>query len=303
MTPCSRDELMIVTAARALADRQRVFVGIGLPNVACNLARRLHAPDLELVYESGVVGARPERLPASIGDPTLVSGAASVCSLPEVFLYYLQGGLIDVGFLGAAQIDRYGNLNTTVIGPYDAPKVRLPGSGGACDIALLARQTIVIARQTPRLLVERVEFVTSPGHDRRPGKLRSGSLGSGSLGSDLDPCGGRPGSDLDPCVERFPASSSMQGSRSDPGTAQRSRSDPYGAGPQLLITDLAVYGFEGAPAELTVRSLHPGVTREEVAARIPWAIRLQDDLPVTPGPSDRDLAVLRQVRGAVVGSG
>lgn len=243
MTPCSRDELMIVTAARALADRQRVFVGIGLPNVACNLARRLHAPKLELVYESGVVGARPERLPSSIGDPTLVSGAAAVCSLPEVFLYYLQGGLIDVGFLGAAQIDRYGNLNTTVIGPYDTPTVRLPGSGGACDIALLARQTIVIARQTPRLLIERVEFVTSPGHNRRPA--------------------------------------------AGPG---------LGAGPQLLITDLAVYGFEGTPAELTVRSLHPGVTREDVASRIPWPIRIQDDLPVTPGPSERELAVLREVQ-------
>lgn len=287
MTPCSRDELMIVTAARALTDRQRVFVGIGLPNVACNLARRLHAPDLELVYESGVVGARPERLPASIGDPTLVSGAAAVCSLPEVFLYYLQGGLIDVGFLGAAQIDRYGNLNTTVIGPYDAPKVRLPGSGGACDIALLARQTIVIARQTPRLLVERVEFVTSPGHDRRVTQ----------------------GSDIDRCVERVPAGS-MQRSRSDrgfprPGSMQRSRSDPgvrrsdpYGAGPRLLITDLAVYGFEGDPAELTVRSLHPGVTREEVASRIPWPIRMQDELPVTPGPSEGDLAILREVQAS-----
>jgi len=268
VTPCTRDELMIVTAARALTDRQRVFVGIGLPNVACNLARRLHAPDLELVYESGVVGARPERLPASIGDPTLVSGAAAVCSLPEVFLYYLQGGLIDVGFLGAAQIDRYGNLNTTVIGPYDAPKVRLPGSGGACDIALLARQTIVIARQTPRLLVERVEFVTSPGHNRRVSQ----------------------GSDLDRCVERVPAGS-MQRSRSDPCF-------PYGAGPQLLITDLAVYGFEGAPAELTVRSLHPGVTREDVASRIPWPIRMQDDLPVTPGPSEGDLAILREVQAS-----
>ena len=124
-------EMMIVASARELIGARVVFVGIGLPNIACNLAQRTVAPDLELVYEAGVYGARPSRLPLSIGDPCLVTGSTSVVSMPHLFQYYLQGGLIDVGFLGAAQIDRYGSLNTTVIGPYRQPKVRLPGSGGA----------------------------------------------------------------------------------------------------------------------------------------------------------------------------
>lgn len=160
----SRTELMVIEAARALRNGEVVFVGIGLPNLACNLARRLHAPQLELVYESGVFGAAPERQALSIGDPCLVAGAASVCSLPEIFLFYLQRGLIDVGFLGAAQIDRYGNINSTVIGAYDRPSVRLPGSGGASEIAALARRVFLIGRQSRRTFVERVDFVTSPGH-------------------------------------------------------------------------------------------------------------------------------------------
>jgi glutaconate CoA-transferase subunit B len=170
----SRSELMALTAARALEDGEVVFVGVGLPNLACNLARRLHAPNLEMVYESGVFGAVPGRLPLSIGDPCLVSGALSVCSLPDIFLFYLQRGLIDVGFLGAAQIDRFGGINTTVVGDYAHPKVRLPGSGGACEIALLARKVFVIARQSPRSFVERVDFVTSPGFagGRRPPAAR-----------------------------------------------------------------------------------------------------------------------------------
>jgi glutaconate CoA-transferase subunit B len=163
VTAWTRQELMVITAARVLKDHDVVLVGIGLQNLACNLARRLHAPNLQLVYESGVFGAAPDRLPLSIGDPCLVSGAAAVCSLSELFLFYLQRGLIDVGFLGAGQIDRFGNLNTTVVGPYDAPRVRLPGSGGACDIALLARRVFVITPQSPRVFVDRVDFVTSPG--------------------------------------------------------------------------------------------------------------------------------------------
>jgi glutaconate CoA-transferase subunit B len=157
-------EMMIAASARELAGARVVFVGIGLPNIACNLAQRTVAPDLELVYEAGVYGARPSRLPLSIGDPCLVTGATSVVSMPQLFQYYLQGGLIDVGFLGAAQIDRYGNLNTTVIGPYRQPKVRLPGSGGACEIALLARKVLIIGRLSRRTFVERLDFVTSPGH-------------------------------------------------------------------------------------------------------------------------------------------
>jgi glutaconate CoA-transferase, subunit B len=157
-------EMMIVAAARELAGRRICFVGVGLPNIACNLAQRTVAPDLELVYEAGVFGARPGRLPLSIGDPTIVTGATSVTGMFELFAYYLQGGLIDVGFLGAAQIDRFGNINTTVIGDYAHPTVRLPGSGGACEIAINAREVFVIMRQSARSFVERIDFRTSPGN-------------------------------------------------------------------------------------------------------------------------------------------
>jgi len=161
-TEFTANELMICQAARQLRDDEVVFVGIGLPNIACNLARRLHAPDLVLIYESGAVGAAPTRLPISIGDPSLVTDSLSVCSMFDVFNYYLQGGLVDVGFLQGAQIDRFGNLNTTVIGDYAHPKVRLPGSGGACEIALLAKRVFVIAPQRKRSFPERVDFITSP---------------------------------------------------------------------------------------------------------------------------------------------
>jgi glutaconate CoA-transferase, subunit B len=152
-------------------------VGVGPPNIACNLAKRTVAPELELVYEAGVFGSQPARLPLSIGDPTLVTGSLLVTSMFELFAYYLQGGLIDVGFLGASQIDRYGNINTTVIGDYDRPKVRLPGSGGACEIAINARKILVIMPQSKRSFVERIDFVTSPGH--LGGARPKGWLGTG----------------------------------------------------------------------------------------------------------------------------
>lgn len=161
----SRSEMMIVAAARELAGQRVCFVGVGLPNIAVNLAQRTVAPDLELVYEAGVFGARPARLPLSIGDPTIVTGATAVTSMFELFAFYLQGGLIDVGFLGAAQIDRFGNINTTIIGDdYAHPKTRLPGSGGACEIAINAREVFVIMRQSKRSFVERIDFRTSPGN-------------------------------------------------------------------------------------------------------------------------------------------
>jgi glutaconate CoA-transferase, subunit B len=160
----SASEMMIVAAARELAGQRVCFVGVGLPNIAVNLAKRTVAPELELVYEAGVFGARPARLPLSIGDPTIVTGATAVTSMFELFGFYLQGGLIDVGFLGAAQIDRYGNINTTVIGDYATPRTRLPGSGGACEIAINARHVFVIMRQSPRSFVERIDFRTSPGN-------------------------------------------------------------------------------------------------------------------------------------------
>lgn len=158
------NELMVCRAARELADGEVVFVGIGLPNLACNLARRLHAPNLVLLYESGAVGAVPSRLPVSIGDPALVTDSLAIGSMVDVFYHYLQGGKIDVGFLQGAQIDRFGNLNTTVIGSYQAPTVRLPGSGGACEIAIHARKVLIIAPQSRRSFPERVDFVSSPGH-------------------------------------------------------------------------------------------------------------------------------------------
>jgi glutaconate CoA-transferase, subunit B len=157
-------ELMIINASRALRGSRVVFVGVGLPNIACNLARRSHSPDMELVYESGVFGAQPARLPLSIGDPTLVSNATSVTSMSDLFMYYLQGGLVDVALLGGAQIDRFGNLNTTVIGDYAHPKVRLPGSGGACEIAINAKEIFMIMRLKGRAFVDKLDFLTSPGH-------------------------------------------------------------------------------------------------------------------------------------------
>src|SRR5205807_271489 len=157
-------EMMIVASARQLAGERVCFVGVGAPNIACNLAKRTAVPDLELVYESGVFGSAPARLPLSIGDPTLVTGSIQVTGMFELFAFYLEAGLIDVGFLGASQIDRFGNINTTVIGAYDTPKVRLPGSGGACEIAINAKKVFVIMPQTARSFVEHIDFTTSPGH-------------------------------------------------------------------------------------------------------------------------------------------
>ena len=163
MADYSPSEIMVARAARELKNGEVVFVGIGLPNLACNLARRLHAPELVLIYESGAVGAVPDRLPLSIGDPCLATDSISVCSMVEVFNYYLQGGLIDVGFLGGAQVDRFGNINSTVIGDYEKPKVRLPGSGGACEIAIHAKKIIMVLKQSPRSFPEKIDFLTSPG--------------------------------------------------------------------------------------------------------------------------------------------
>jgi len=160
-------ELMATVAARELRDGEVVFVGIGLPNLACNLARATHAPNLVLIYESGAIGAVPERLPVSIGDPSLVTGSLMVCGMADVFHSLLQHGRIEVGFLGGAQVDRYGNINTTVIGAYDHPDVRLPGSGGAAEIAIHARRTVIISRLSRRAFPEAVDFVTSPGHRAR----------------------------------------------------------------------------------------------------------------------------------------
>jgi glutaconate CoA-transferase, subunit B len=164
MSEYSADEVMTVAAARELTDRTVCFVGIGLPSTAANLARLTHAPRTVLVYESGTIGSKPATLPLSIGDGELAETADAVVPVPEIFNYWLQGGRIDVGFLGAAQIDRHGNLNSTVIGDYERPKVRLPGGGGAPEIAAMAKEIIVIIRQSPRTFVERIHFRSSvPG--------------------------------------------------------------------------------------------------------------------------------------------
>jgi glutaconate CoA-transferase, subunit B len=182
MTTYSSSELMCVNAARLLRDGDRVFVGVGLPNMACNLAMRTHAPNLQMIYEAGVIGARPARLPLSIGDPTLVSGATAVCSMYDIFAFYLQRGNVDVGFLGGAQIDRFGNINATVIGEYDHPKVRLPGSGGSQEIAAWADRCYIITPHQKRRFPERVDFGTSAGYlDGRARRDAAGLCGKGPV--------------------------------------------------------------------------------------------------------------------------
>ena len=240
----TQNELMIVASARLLAGVRNCFVGVGLPNVVCNLAQRTVAPELQLVYESGVFGARPRRLQLSIGDPTLATGATAITSMFELFAFYLQAGLIDVAFLGGAQIDRYGNLNTTVIGDYDRPKVRLPGSGGACEIAIHARTILVIMRQAQRSFVERLHFRTSPGHSGDPAHDRARGWS--------------------------------------------------GSGPTNVVTDLATYGFDEGTGEMTLTTLHPGVSLEDVRANMGWEPRVADDLVETPAPTDDELRLLRE---------
>lgn len=177
------DEMMTIAAARALRGDKRCFVGIGLPSTAANLARTTHAPDLVLVYESGTLGSKPDRLPASIGDGILAETADAVISVPEVFNYWLQPGRIDIGFLGAAQLDRFGNINTTVIGDYTHPRVRLPGAGGAPEIAASCGEVFVVVRQSRRSFVEQVDFVTSFGHGR--GRRERAALGLRGAGPTL----------------------------------------------------------------------------------------------------------------------
>lgn len=238
------DEMMTVTAARHLRDGAVCFVGIGLPSAAANLARLTHAPDLVLVYESGTLGSRPEVLPLSIGDGELAETATSVVSVPEIFAYWLQGGRIDVGFLSAAQIDRYANLNTTVIGDYTDPKVRLPGAGGAPEIATSSGEVLVVVRHRPRVFVEAVDFVSSVGF----------------------------------------------------GADGKARDSLWGAGPTTVITDLGILRPDPETHELTLTSLHPGVTVEEAMEATQWDLRVSPELAVTDTPSDTELTTLRALQ-------
>ena len=225
------DEMMAVAAARLLQDGMVCFVGIGLPSEAANLARRTSAPGLVLVYESGTIGAKPTRLPLSIGDGELAETADAVVSVPEIFAYWLQAGRIDVGFLGAAQIDRHANLNSTVIGSYDHPDVRLPGAGGAPEIASSAREVFVMLRQSPRTFVERLDFRTTPG------------------------------------------------------TAV-----------STVVTDLGILEPRGAERELTLTAVHPGVEADQARESTGWALRVADDLGVSPAPTESELTALRALR-------
>ena len=238
------DEMMTVAASRALHGVTSCFVGIGLPSTAANLARRTHAPDLVLVYESGTLGSKPDSLPLSIGDGILAQTADAVVSVPEIFNYWLQPGRVDVGFLGAAQIDRFANINTTVIGSdYHDPKVRLPGAGGAPEIAANCGEVIVVVRQTARSFVDRVDFVTSVGYGR--------------------------------------------------GAGDRERLGLRGRGPSRVITDMGVLTPHPETCELTLTSLHPGVTVEQARATIGWELAVSPDLVTTPAPTEDELTVLR----------
>lgn len=237
-------ELMIFTASKALSGSNVVFVGVGLPNIACNLARRSHSPQLELVYESGIFGAHPGRLPLSIGDPTLVSDATSVTSMADLFMLYLQGGLVDTALLGGAQIDRFGNLNTTVIGDYQDPKVRLPGSGGACEIALNAGRILIIMRLKKRAFVEELDFLTSPGH-------LSGGTSRGQAG--------------------------LQGN-----------------GPDLVITDRALFSFDPESKEMTLVEVAPGETPDSIQSEVSWHLKIGSTINQMQPPTEADLNLIRR---------
>src|SRR5579864_969241 len=190
---CTADERMTVAAARMLRNGAVCFVGIGLPSTAANLARLTHAPDIVLMYESGPIGAKPPVLPLSIGDGNLAETADTVVSTPEIFRYWLQGGRIDVGFLGAAQLDRFANINTTVVGPYHKPKVRLPGAGGAPEISSSAKEVLIVVKQSRRTLVEKLDFITSVGFlSGGDARERAGLSGKGPVAVITDLCILRP---------------------------------------------------------------------------------------------------------------
>jgi glutaconate CoA-transferase, subunit B len=246
-------EMMVVVAARALIGVRTVFVGVGLPNRACNLARSTSAPELELIYESGVYGAQPARQPLSIGDPTLVTGATSVISMADLFGLYLQGGLVEAALLGGAQIDRYGNLNTTVIGDYAHPKVRLPGSGGACEIAINAQRVFIIMHLKKRAFVEQLDFLTTPGH------LRGGAT-----------------------VQQLGIP---------------------GKGPQLVITDKALFDFANEEREMQLASLSPGETLATISADMGWKVRVAETLSETAMPTADELAMLRRLSAGSTAAG
>ena len=238
-------EMMTVAAARALSNDDICFVGIGLPSAACNLARLTHAPKITLIYESGTIRTRPSVLPLSIGDGELCETALATVSVPEMFRYWLQGGRITVGFLSGAQVDRFGNLNSTVIGDYQRPTVRLPGSGGAPEIATSCGEIFIIMRQSKRSFVAGIDFLTSLGHGRNGTERRNAGVKT--------------------------------------------------KGPTLLISDLCSMSSDPDTKDFVVRSLHPGVTCEQVRQNTGWEIRFAENVDETPPPNRLELEALREL--------
>jgi glutaconate CoA-transferase, subunit B len=236
-------EMMTIAAARALKPTDICFVGIGAPSAACNLARLTHAPGITLIYESGTIGTEPDVLPLSIGDGDLCDTALTTVPVPEMFRYWLQGGRITVGFLGGAQIDRFANLNTTVVGSYDHPKVRLPGGGGAPEIASNCGEVFITMAMGNRAFVEKLPFITSMGHGE--------------------------------------------------GGDHRARLGLRTKGPTRLITDLCVFTPDPVTKEMTIVSLHPGVTREKVQENCGWSVKFAPDIVETPPATAEELSVLR----------
>jgi glutaconate CoA-transferase subunit B len=246
MAEYTSNEMMTVAAARALSNEDVCFVGIGAPSAASNLARLTHAPDITLIYESGTIATKPTVLPLSIGDGELCDTALTTVAVPEMFRYWLQGGRVTVGFLGGAQIDKYANLNTTVVGPYDKPKVRLPGGGGAPEIATNCGEIFIIMAQGKRSFVDKLDFITS--------------LGFGEGGD------------------------------------HRERLGVKTKGPTKLVTDLCVFEPDAKTKEMTVVTIHPGVTREQIEENTGWKVRYADKVGETPAPTAKELEVLRALQ-------
>ena len=240
------NEMMTIAAARALRNEDVCFVGIGMPSAAANLARLSHAPGITLIYESGTIATKPDVLPLSIGDSELCETALTTVSVPEMFRYWLQGGRMTVGFLGGAQIDKFANLNTTVVGPYDKPKVRLPGGGGAPEIATSCGEIFIIMAQSKRSFVDKLDFITSLGHGE--------------------------------------------------GGDHRARLGLKTKGPTKLVTDLCVFEPDPASKEMTVVSIHPGVTREKIQENTGWPVRFTANVAATPAPTSQEVDVLRALQ-------
>ncbi len=242
----SPNEMMTVAAARALRNEDVCFVGIGAPSAACNLARMTHAPQITLIYESGTIATKPNVLPLSIGDGELCDTALTTVPVPEMFRYWLQGGRMTVGFLGGAQIDRFANLNTTVVGDYHKPKVRLPGGGGAPEIATNCHEIFIIMAMGKRAFVDKLPFITSMGHG--------------------------------------------------PTGRERRALGVKSKGPTRLITDLCLFEPDPETQEMTVVSIHPGVTREQIIENCGWTPSFAAHVVETRAPDAKELEVLRDIQ-------